>query len=124
ARHLRTPVRPALRRRQPVGGRHHCSRPHPRSADPGPRIRRAQSAPCRIQNRSAANVMIRPSGLFLLGIALIPLAHLLFAKTSLGSRTENGMALACFACCLFLFSLPFSLIADFSRRRKQPWTNP
>ena len=58
-RHLRTPNRSALRRRAPLGRRHHRSRPHPRRLDLGPRSRRAKSRHPRIQNRSSANVMSR-----------------------------------------------------------------
>ncbi len=38
-RHLRASDRSALRRRAPLGRRHHRSRPHPRSADRGARMR-------------------------------------------------------------------------------------
>ena len=56
SRNLRKPVRPALRRRAALGGRHHRPGSHPRSADRGPRSRVAKSRRRRIQNRSAANV--------------------------------------------------------------------
>ena len=55
SRHLRTSDRPALRRRAPLGGRHHRSRAHARSADRGAGIRGAESGRGRIQDGSPAN---------------------------------------------------------------------
>src|SRR6266850_503531 len=55
-RHLRTPNRSAVRRRPPLGRRHHRSRPHARRLDLGSRSRRAQSRNPRVQDRSSANV--------------------------------------------------------------------
>ena len=45
---------PALRRRAPLGGRHHRPRAHARSADRSARIRRSESRRPRIQDRSSA----------------------------------------------------------------------
>ena len=58
--HLRTPDRSALRRRAPLGRRHHRSRAHARRADLGARSRRAQSRSPRIQDRSSANITWNP----------------------------------------------------------------
>ena len=56
ARHLRTPNRPALRRRPPLGRRHHRPRQNPRLIDLGARSRRPELASPGIQNRGLANV--------------------------------------------------------------------
>ena len=58
---IRAPDRSALRRRAPVGGRHHRSRAHARRADRRSGSRRAQSRSPRIQNRSPANTNGTPS---------------------------------------------------------------
>ena len=53
---LRTPDRPALRRRAALGGRDHRSGAHARGADRGARIRGAESARRRVQDRSSADI--------------------------------------------------------------------
>ncbi len=70
--HLRTPNRPALRRRPPLGRRHHRSRPYPRRPNQRPRSRRPQSRYPRIQNGCFANLnRLRGLWILLLGILLL-----------------------------------------------------
>ena len=59
-------TRPALRRRPPLGRRHHRPRPYPRSPYPRPRSRRAKSCHPRIQNGRAANLTKTEVGILLL----------------------------------------------------------